>query len=239
MVETFSSNAEMLLDLALRHERVMFRYALHRTGVWEDAQDIVSETIARVWQKSSQWRSDKGAAWAWIYKICQNICVDHARSKAHRICTIPLEEAVADVDHIWLSCHDRDPAPLPDENAERTELLERIEHAVNRLSDTYRKVAILNLFEGKSYAEVCELIGGIYSTNKIHMYRARKILRNNPRLQESAEAFGVRAAKSETRKRRARSAVRELPSRESVSEQASNATSATLDALLRKGCGSP
>ena len=191
MVETVPSKAEALLDFALRYKGAMLLYAMKRTGVWEDAQDAVSETLARVWHKSSQWRADKGSARAWIYTILRNICIDIARDKAHQVPSVPLEESVAGVEYKWMRHHDLDPAPLPDENAERMELRERIEAAVNRLSDTYRKVAILQVMEGKSYAEICEEIGCSYNTNKIHAYRMKRILRKNPRLQESAEELGL------------------------------------------------
>jgi RNA polymerase sigma-70 factor (ECF subfamily) len=65
----------------------------------------------------------------------------------------------------------------PAEQAERAEVAQRVEEAVRCLPDLYKPVAILRHLEGLSYQEIAEATGLPIGTVKVHLFRAKKHLR--------------------------------------------------------------
>jgi RNA polymerase sigma-70 factor (ECF subfamily) len=67
----------------------------------------------------------------------------------------------------------------PAEHAEKTEIMRRVAQAVRSLPELYKPVAILRHLEGLSYQEIADATGLPIGTVKIHLFRAKKHLREN------------------------------------------------------------
>ena len=70
----------------------LYRYALARLGSPADAEDVASETFARVLGKLDAFRWKGGGFEAWLFKIASNLVTDkHRRSTRERPVDEPLE----------------------------------------------------------------------------------------------------------------------------------------------------
>ena len=58
----------------------LYRYALGRLGSPADAEDVASETFARVLSKLDGFRWRGGGFEAWLFRIASNLIVDRART---------------------------------------------------------------------------------------------------------------------------------------------------------------
>lgn len=60
----------------------------------DDAEDIVCEAIARLWEKRDQYDDSKGSLRSYLFKIAKNLVLD--RPKTSRFKTMCLERQVSD-----------------------------------------------------------------------------------------------------------------------------------------------
>jgi RNA polymerase sigma factor (sigma-70 family) len=65
----------------------------------------------------------------------------------------------------------------PAERAEKSEVMRRVAQAVRSLPDLYKPVAVLRHLEGLSYQEIADVTGLPIGTVKIHLFRAKRHLR--------------------------------------------------------------
>jgi RNA polymerase sigma factor (sigma-70 family) len=51
----------------------------------ELAENLLQDVFMKAWNNSNQYDAAKGRLFVWMYRISRNICIDHIRSKRHRI----------------------------------------------------------------------------------------------------------------------------------------------------------
>ncbi|TME59305.1 MAG: RNA polymerase sigma factor [Chloroflexi bacterium] len=117
------------------HEREIFAYALRLTGNRADADDIFQETFLAAFRAWPPPRS--GNERAWLYKIATNKAIDRAR-RARR--TAPLAD-------LRLAAPERDGVTVADLAA-----------AVRALPAGQRAAFVLRKVEGRSYAEIADVL---------------------------------------------------------------------------------
>jgi RNA polymerase sigma-70 factor (ECF subfamily) len=74
------ANKQAFTELARRHMPVMLGFA-RRYVSGSDAEDIVQETLTRVWLKAGQWQDRGVSPRSWIMRIVYNLCMDNLRSE--------------------------------------------------------------------------------------------------------------------------------------------------------------
>ena len=93
--------------LADRHTGLLFNMAYRMNFSRAQAEDIVQETLFRVWQKAGDWDPNKGASpRTWMCRIATNLCIDNKRKAVHeydgeapeRADTAPSAQAVLEAD---------------------------------------------------------------------------------------------------------------------------------------------
>ncbi len=125
----------------------------------DDAADALQNAFIKVFKNIGkfQYQSTPGA---WIKRIVVNECIDYHRAKK-----IQFED---------IKDHD---------SAEEVEIEESlisvpaIKAAMDKLSDGYRAVVSLYLFEGYDHTEIAEILGITVTTSKTQYHRAKKKLR--------------------------------------------------------------
>ena len=123
-------------DLLKRHEREILAYALRLTGSRADADDLFQETFLAAFRAWPPPRS--GNERAWLYRIATNKAVDRVR-KDRRV--VPLAD-------LRLAAPTRDGVTLLD-----------LATAVRALPTGQRAAFVLRKVEGRSYAEVADVLG--------------------------------------------------------------------------------
>src|SRR6478736_6918790 len=73
----FSARAE-------RHRRELHVHCYRMMGSFEEAEDLVQETLLRAWRSRSELTQDEWLR-AWLYKIATNACLDAIKARKRRV----------------------------------------------------------------------------------------------------------------------------------------------------------
>lgn len=154
----------------------LFRLALRITLNREDAQDVVQETMLRVWDARERWETIESME-AFCITICRNQALDFVKKANRR--DVSLEEeasqsAIADAS--------------PHEQMVRGEGVRLVRQAMDRLPEVQRSIMELRDMEGKSYEEIGLLLGLGESQVKVYLHRARKKIKA---IIEQIEHYGL------------------------------------------------
>src|ERR1700722_1793272 len=75
------------LDLAPR----VYNYFRFRLGQESEVEDLTARTFEKAWAAREQYRRDLAGFSTWLFKIAQNLIVDHLRTRRSQI---PIDDAV-------------------------------------------------------------------------------------------------------------------------------------------------
>jgi RNA polymerase sigma-70 factor (ECF subfamily) len=156
----------------------MYNLAYRMTNNAEDAADLTQEIFVKLHRTIDKfaWRS---SFTTWLYALAGNTC----RSGLRRIRRVSRAETVHldapdPTDENRASRDTVDSAPGPVENAERSELMEKIRAAIAGLEEDFRLTIILRDIQGLSYEEVADATGCSMGTVKSRLARARLKVRD-------------------------------------------------------------
>lgn len=143
----------------------LFRLALRITLNRPEAEDIVQDTMLKVWEKREQ-TGDIDSIEAYCMTTCRNLALDLTRRRERA--NLPLDEASADVEDSSLGV---------EEKMEQEERLKKVHDIFNRLPEKQRTIMQLRDIEGKSVRETAEIAGMTEENVKVILFRARKAIR--------------------------------------------------------------
>ena len=151
--------------LPLKNE--LYRLALRITLNPAEAEDIVQETMIKVWNKREQW-NDIESIEAFCLTICRNISLDKMRKMENQ--NQSLEESEHDAP-------DQSYSSNPEEQAMQQDKLMLIRRLINALPEKQRSAMQLRDFEGKSYKGIAQIMDISEEEVKINIFRARQTIR--------------------------------------------------------------
>jgi len=180
LVERAKAGDRSAFDLLMeRHEREVITVAYRMLGQYEDAAELAQEAFLRAYRGLSGFRQEASFR-TWLYQITLNLSRHRRRWYArHRVGqTIPLDAPAGDDpdgDPVAEKIADRSAGPR--EEAARSELRGKIQAALGRLPDPFRRVVVLRDMEGMSYEEIAKICAEPVGTVKSRLHRARGMLR--------------------------------------------------------------
>lgn len=162
-METGPDHAEALVRrLADDHADALYGWARGRFADARDAEEVVSEVLAKAWRKYDQFDPAKGSERAWLFGILRTTAVDHfRRSRRHLQVVGSAEVPEGTVD-----------APF-DALVDST----LVRESLGSLSDLHREVLVAAYFEGMSITEIAESLGIPDGTVKSRIYYGMRALR--------------------------------------------------------------
>ena len=153
-------------DLVRRYERPIFNLIVRMVRDTAAAEDLAQETFVKVFTRLSTYDSGHKFS-SWIFKIAHNATVDFLRQPRPPMSSLDDEQESAGKQALDAAT----PSPLA--AAERTELAEALDAAIDRLRPEYRQVVILRYQEEFSYEEIAEVLNLPLGTVKSYLHRAR------------------------------------------------------------------
>lgn len=143
----------------------LFRQALRITLNREEAEDIVQDTLIKVWNQREEWKNIQNIE-TFSMKICRNLSLDHIEKKERH--NISLDE----------SLHDRpDNSQAQDERIIKEEQSVEIDKIIQQLPEKQRTVIQLRDIEGKPYGEIADIMKITVFDVKVNLFRARQQLK--------------------------------------------------------------
>ena len=157
-------------QLVRAYEKRVFALTLRMCGNPEDAAEAAQEAFLAVWQGLKFFRGESSFS-TWLYRLASNACVDLLRREGrYRAAAGP------SLDDEELRLETADPAPTPQEAAERAELRRQIENGLRALPAEYRQGLILREMHQLSYEEIGQTLSLDPGTVKSRISRGRKRL---------------------------------------------------------------
>lgn len=143
----------------------LYRLALRITLSHEEAQDIVQDTLIKVWDKRESWNEIESIE-AFSITICRNLALD--RIKKHDNLHDSLEERQTE---------SPDTSSTPFEDTLQQDRIELVRNLVNALPEKQRSCMQLRDFEGKPYKEIAKILGISEEQVKVNIFRARQTVK--------------------------------------------------------------
>jgi RNA polymerase sigma factor (sigma-70 family) len=140
----------------------LYRLALRITLNNAEAEDIVQETLIRIWKKKDEWENIESIE-AFSLTICRNLSLDHTK-KIENI-NLTFEDGNHDSEDI---------SPNPYEQLTQNDRVELVKKLINELPEKQRSVIQLRDIEGKSYKEIGNILEMSEDQVKINIFRARQ-----------------------------------------------------------------
>ena len=151
--------------LPLKNE--LYRLALRITLNPAEAEDIVQETMIKVWNRREQWDNIESIE-AFCLTICRNISLDKMRKMENQ------NQSLSEGEH---DAPDQSYSSNPEEQAMQQDRMQLIRQLINQLPEKQRSVMQLRDFEGKSYKEIAKVMGISEEQVKVNIFRARQTIR--------------------------------------------------------------
>ena len=147
------------------HSRPIFYLALRMLGDPTQAEDATHDVFLKAYRKLGDFKGDSSIR-TWLYRItinhCQNLLQTWHRRHIHS----------TDDEAVWERAAGAAESPL--RILETKELGQRIQRALDTLSEEYRLLLLLVADEKLSYDEVGELTGQTSDAVRGKLHRARK-----------------------------------------------------------------
>lgn len=161
--------------LPLKNE--LFRLALRITLNRAEAEDIVQETMIKVWNRREKWEEIESME-SFCLTICRNIAIDKTRKAANQ--NQSLDEVVETPDESHSS--------NPEAQIIQSDRVQSVRRLINTLPEKQRTAMQLRDFEGKSYKEIATIMAVSEEQVKVNIFRARQAIKK--KITES-EAYGL------------------------------------------------
>lgn len=170
-------DARAFETLVRRHLRISHAVALSVTGETADAEDVCQDAFFTVSQRLDE-LDPPGRFVPWLLTIVRNRAHDVRRRKQVRIAE-PLD------DRLGLA----DAAGGPAYDAERAELRNRLQRAMETLTQTQREVLLFHDLHGWKHREIAEALELAEGTVRSHLFHARRAMREalGPALMEDRD----------------------------------------------------
>ncbi|MFJ4291193.1 RNA polymerase sigma factor [Cupriavidus sp. NPDC089707] len=164
-----------------RHNRLLFRTARGVVADDDEAQDVVQETYLRAFTSLDSFRGE-AALGTWLARIAINVALTAQRKKG-RIVRLEVrldeKESSAEPSQENVMSFRAPDGESPDAMAERGQVRELLQAAVENLPVIYRSVFMLRAVEDMSVEETAYCLGVSSDVVKTRFLRARTMLRES------------------------------------------------------------
>lgn len=139
----------------------LFRVALRITLDRAEAEDVVQDTMIRVWNKREEW-TELDSIEAYCLTVCKNLAIDRSQKMvAQSLELTPDLEQSAD-------------ASGPYDQLVNSEQLSLVHKLINELPETQKLIVQLRDVEGQSYKEIANVLQITEDQVKVNLFRARQ-----------------------------------------------------------------
>ena len=150
-------------DDVLPLKNVLYRLALRITLSREEAEDIVQDTLLKVWNRRDDWH-DIDSIEAFSLTVCRNLSLDRIKKASGQ--PVDTDEAAAEAE-----------GDDPYEHAAQRDRVEQVRRIVDSLPEKQRSCMQLRDFEGKSYKEIALALAMSEEQVKVNIFRARQAVK--------------------------------------------------------------
>jgi RNA polymerase sigma factor RpoE len=160
-------------DLVRRYQERVYATIYHMTSNHEDANDLAQETFIKAYHALKSFKGDS-SFFTWLYRIAVNKTINHLKQRKRRN-HVSLNDLDLNAEH------DPDLVALISEKTPRrdvslAELQEKLNTAMQKLSEVHRMAVVLHDVQGLSHDEISQIMDCNVGTVRSRLFYARQQL---------------------------------------------------------------
>jgi len=173
-VERARNGDAVAFDLLVgKYSRRIYALVFHMTSNHADSDDLLQEVFSRAYRSLKRFKG-KSSFYTWLYAIAVNLTLNHLRKRRRRS-TVSLDNlAGAGGPAEWAV--DMSVEGNPERMMRIHEIQERLNKALQELSDDHRTVVILHDIQGLSHIEISRILGVSHGTIRSRLHYAHRLL---------------------------------------------------------------
>ncbi|TVP49476.1 MAG: RNA polymerase sigma factor [Gemmatimonadales bacterium] len=158
-------DADALAELVQRHQGVLFRFLLARTGDEDQAADLAQDALVKALRSLPQFRGDSSFR-TWLLAIARNEMLGRHRKEGRR-----KEQGLETGMEV------ADDRPAPGQALETQGEVDRVRRLMDRLPEKQRLSVWLRLYDGLSFREVAEATDSTEGAARVNYFHGIRKLR--------------------------------------------------------------
>ncbi len=160
-------------ELVRRYQERIYATIYHMTANHEDANDLAQETFIKAYQALNSFKGDS-SFFTWVYRIAVNKTINFLKQRKNKT-----HMSLNDLD--FNAEHDPDLVALVSDKTPRRdvnliELQEKLNGAMQKLSEIHRLVVTLHDVQGLSHEDISRIMGCNTGTVRSRLFYARQQL---------------------------------------------------------------
>ncbi len=172
--QALTGNQEAFEALVSRYRKALFGLIYHYVGDYHEAHDVLQQVLLQLYLSLATLHPKKQIK-PWLFTVARNRSLDALRRQ--RLPTLSEVEAQHEEGEVASWDTIPDSSPTPEELAERRDLQQAIQRAIQALPRKYRSVVLLYYAEQLTFSEIGRALNMPDSTVKTRFYRAKPLLR--------------------------------------------------------------
>ncbi len=162
--------------LVRRHQTAVLNLVHRYLNDGAEAEEVTQDVFVKIWKNAKSFKGDANVT-TWMFRIAVNTCLNHKRS----LKTTPAYLG-RETNRRQQPEDGSNPLPLQPEHSHQHRHMETeernklIRDAVDQLPAKQRMALVLSRFEGRSYAEIAELMKVSRSSTESLLFRAKQNL---------------------------------------------------------------
>jgi len=162
-------------ELVKRYQERIYATIYHMTSNHEDANDLAQESFIKAFQALASFKGGS-SFYTWLYRIAVNKTINFLKQRKNRT-----HMSLNDLD--FNAEHDPDLMALishktPRRDAGLSELQEKLNAALQKLSEPHRLVVVLHDVQGQSHEEIAKVMDCNIGTVRSRLFYARQQLQS-------------------------------------------------------------
>lgn len=167
-----TGDAEAFGTLVRRHQRRIYRLAVHLLRDAAEAEDVTQETFVRAYGALDRF-DGRSEPFTWMYRIAVNLSLNNLRSRKHSRRAAEVEDPRIE----GLLVERRPSHADPDAQSADRAMAVALCASIDELSETLRTTLVLVAVDGLSHGEAAKILGCPEGTVAWRVHEARRKLR--------------------------------------------------------------
>jgi RNA polymerase sigma-70 factor, ECF subfamily len=166
-----SGDARAFEALVVKYQRRIARHVARYVRRAADVEDVVQDTFIRVYRGLPSFRGDS-SFYSWLYRIASNVAISALkRDPAPVLLGDDAPDERADAFQPGVSDNED-----PERRLIASQIADAVQRALERLQPELSEALMLYEVEGKSYAEIAQMVGIPIGTVRTRIFRAREFI---------------------------------------------------------------
>jgi RNA polymerase sigma factor (sigma-70 family) len=161
-------------ELIQRYQQRVYATVYHMTSSHEDADDLTQESFIKAYKALKRFKGES-SFYTWIYRIAVNLTINFLKQRKRKSYHMSLNDMDLQVEkHADLLVLISDKTPRRD--VRLNELQEKMNEAMQKLSETHRLTVTLHDVQGMSHEEIGKIMDCNTGTVRSRLFYARQQL---------------------------------------------------------------